>query len=81
MHKILSRQGKLCRDKVIILKERRLSQKKKNAIAIEARRSTDLQVVIDDCIPARKTQSSIATQILGREREGKSGPDFLGIHT
>ena len=41
----------------------------------------DFQVATDDCIHATKTQNSVATQLLGHEKEGKSGPEFLEIHT
>ena len=34
----------------------------------------DLQVATKDYIPVTKTQNSVATQLLGRDREGKSGP-------
>ena len=34
----------------------------------------DLHVAKDDCIPSIKTQNSVATQLLGRDREGKFWP-------
>ena len=31
--------------------------------------------------PATKTQNSVTTQLLSRDREGNSRPKYLGIHT
>ena len=59
--------------RVIILKERRLSQQK-YVVATEAKEAQDLQVATYDCIHATKTQNSVATILLDRDREGKSGP-------
>ena len=45
-------------------------------VATEARKSTNLQVAIEDYILATKTKNFVATQLLCRNKEGKSGLKF-----
>ena len=76
--------------KETLLRQSYHTEKKKNIIAKKKKKTLsqlkkegaqDSQVATDDCIPVTKTQNSVATQLLDRDREGKSGPKCLGIHT